>query len=633
MKRVCLLLFVFGMLSGVFVGPISADSVLAGIAVPSPVVKAPSLNVLSVGISKYNYLARLRTPTSDAQLLVSTLAMMNDRLTLKSAKTITDGEATKDQIIQEYRALIQQTDTDDLAIFFFSGHATQDPSKSRVYLIPAEFRQEPNELAARGLDLQRDIIATTPPEKKVLIIIDGCSVGDGNLGPLMDQHPQLVILASSKADELSFESASFASTAFVGALVDVLKNPNSDLDGDRQLSVEELYVQLYPKMVGTDIGFYGQQHPSMIGLRSHRLMLATSGAVEPPNPKRRLDLAADHLNIPDLASISKDVISINGTPLEQQDQYNVFDDKISFLGSGTDLVRKGLNLLTIGRQQYYLWRVGESLKAFKNPYQNSRAIIVAIDDYERRKDPLKRGPTPFPALSGMVKNAESLKAALISLGFPSEGIIELYDERASLENLEKALESFWIGGSNAAADRLFIYFGGHGENFQRNNLLVTYDYDERQKLMTTFQAKDLVERHSRNIQANHVLFAIDVCYSGLVFLGDEDDNERQLNDEIQRLAVIERNVSDKARNVITAGFGDQRAITENGGIFTKALVEGLGGKADPANTGVIQFDQLGIFVKDQVTRVARMQGFRQTPTYNNLKEFGDGRMMFIRSSK
>jgi hypothetical protein len=86
------------------------------------------------------------------------------------------------------------------------------------------------------------------------------------------------------------------------------------------------------------------------------------------------------------------------------------------------------------------------------------------------------------------------------------------------------------------------------------------------------------------------------------------------------------------RSKSAAVTGDQRTLSEKGGIFTKALIliEGLQGKADPANIGVIRFDQLGIYVKDRVTAFARLNGYSQVPDYSSLKEFGEGRVMFIR---
>jgi uncharacterized caspase-like protein len=628
MKRAFLFIGVL-LLSAGYLVPYRAfsDALIEGVEIGR--ARVPSVRLLSVGVGKYssNALPELKTPATDAQLLSSTFSSMEGRVTLKSAKVILDEDATKSGILVAYRTLISQSGPDDLAVFFFTGHSVQDRAHSKIYLMPSDMGvpSDPQFSAEQGVDLQRDIIQSTPPDRKVLIIVDGCHIGDGSLGPLMDLHPELAILASSKADELAFESDKLSSTPFVSAMTDVLKNPKSDLDGDQQLSVEELYIQLYVRMVQVNIGFYGQQHPSLIGLRSHRLMLATASKIEAPAATM-----AERLELPESFAPTEKV-SVNGNSLIEQDQYQIADGKLTFLGSGADLINAGINVLTIGRQQFYLWKVGASLKAFRNPYQNSRAIIVAIDDYDRKKDPLKRGPTGFSKLTGMVDNAKKLKSVLVSLGFPEEGIIELYDDDATSKKLGDTLESFWTGGANASADRLFVYFGGHGDNFQSNNLLVSYDYEESKRLMTTFQAKDLVERHSRNIQAKHVLFAIDVCYAGLVFLGPDDlKNENQELAENERLALIERDVKDRARNIITAGRGDQRALSEGGGIFTKALIEGLQGKADRANSGVIEFDQLGLYVRDRVTVIARFSGYNQVPEYSNLKDFGEGRMMFIR---
>jgi hypothetical protein len=162
---------------------------------------------------------------------------------------------------------------------------------------------------------------------------------------------------------------------------------------------------------------------------------------------------------------------------------------------------------------------------------------------------------------------------------------------------------------------------------------VTYDYVQSRRLLTSFQSKDLIERHSRSIQASHVLFALDVCYAGLVLLSPDERSSNQELEETERLALIERDVTRRARNIIVAGTGDQRALWENGGIFTAALIEGLQGKGDPFNTGVIQFDQLGIYVKNRVTISARRSGIMQVPKFVSMDEFGEGRVMFVRPAR
>ena len=77
--------------------------------------------------------------------------------------------------------------------------------------------------------------------------------------------------------------------------------------------------------------------------------------------------------------------------------------------------------------------------------------------------------------------------------------------------LEKALRDFWEGGKYAYADRLVVYFGGHGKGYDGGVRLVTYDYDAARPALTTFDAREFSEAESRNIAAKQVLFIMDVC--------------------------------------------------------------------------------------------------------------------------
>jgi uncharacterized caspase-like protein len=608
----------------------------------NPFVETPTVHLLTVGVSTYvdPQLPALQTPEPDARLLSAVFSSIGKRSKLASVTELTNETATKSSIIQAYTSILSRAKPDELVIFFFSGHSIQDRITSRVNLLPYDYQIPSGDRSniaggIGGIDLLRDIVNIAPADQKLLIIADGCNIGDGSLGPLFDRHPNISILASSKSDELAYESAKSPHTAFVSAIADVLKSARSDLDGDGQLSVEELYIQLYLQMTRSSVGYYSRQHPSLARLHSHRLMLAT--AEVSPVEVMSIDGLAPPAGTQAEVTISQapsdsDEISINGRRLEQSD-YRITDGKLAFLGPVADAINSGINSLEIGRRKFYLWKIGRSLKAFRDPYKYSRAILVAIDDYDRKGDLLQRGPTGFPQLTGMVNRTRELKSELIKLGFPEIDIIELYNEKATAKNFEDELKSFWVGGVKAETDRLFIYFGGHGEEFQKNNLLVTYDYEQPRRLLTSFQAKDLIERHSRNIQATHVLFALDVCYAGLVFLSsDDEERNKQDLEEGERLAMIERDVTSRARNIIVAGTGDQRALWENGGIFTAALIDGLRGRADPANSGVIQFDQLGIYVKNRVTGFARLNGFRQVPKFVSMDEFGEGRMMFIRST-
>jgi Putative metallopeptidase/Caspase domain len=274
-----------------------------------------------------------------------------------------------------------------------------------------------------------------------------------------------------------------------------------------------------------------------------------------------------------------------------------------------------------------LWELNQ-LQAFLDPYPTSYAILVAIDDYDRTKDRRWGGPTGFRKLTGMVDRAKELKEVLIRRGFPADNIKTLYDEQATKDDIEKALYEFWEGGKSAK--RLFFYFGGHGANQDGRGYLVTYNFDRARPTQSGFLMSDIVGRHFANIEAHHVLFAIDSCFSGLAVPGTlSGETDERTRKELSRLANIRAAVVPKARNLLVAGTGKQEALWENGGVFTRALVDGLNGDADLDKNKIILFDELAYHIKTRVIEKTAETGFDQVPSIFNADAIGNGRTLFL----
>ena len=81
--------------------------------------------------------------------------------------------------------------------------------------------------------------------------------------------------------------------------------------------------------------------------------------------------------------------------------------------------------------------------------------------------------------------------------------------------------------------------------------------------------------------------------------------------------------------MLAAGTGEH-ALWVTGGIFTKALIDGFGGKADIVKDGMIQFDELALYVDREVTAKAASVGVRQDPFAFSADTFGNGKILFLR---
>jgi uncharacterized caspase-like protein len=102
-------------------------------------------------------------------------------------------------------------------------------------------------------------------------------------------------------------------------------------------------------------------------------------------------------------------------------------------------------------------------------------------------------------------------------------------------------------------------------------------------------------------------FFFDTCHSGNVLGGKP--LRRDMNRLINELSSAETGVV-----VFAASTGQQLSAEDpawGNGAFTKALLEGLSGKADYSKRGVVTINALDLYIAERVAELTRNQ---QTPT-------------------
>jgi uncharacterized caspase-like protein len=224
-----------------------------------------------------------------------------------------------------------------------------------------------------------------------------------------------------------------------------------------------------------------------------------------------------------------------------------------------------------------------------------------------------------PRLNYAVADAQAVAAALPALGFPPETTRVLLDGEATKARIETVLYKEFAG--IGPDDRLLVYFAGHGETLPirggEEGYLLPVDADP-DALPLTAIAMDDVKRIGQRLKAKHAFFAVDACFSG--FALTRDVLPRTTTDEYLAAALRE-----PAVQVLTAGRKGERAIEEGGhGLFTRQLLEGLRGLADPEGRGLITAAQLAAWIEPRVVRDSKGQ---MTPQYGRLE--GEGQFVFI----
>ena len=183
----------------------------------------------------------------------------------------------------------------------------------------------------------------------------------------------------------------------------------------------------------------------------------------------------------------------------------------------------------------------------------------------------------------------------------------LTDEGATRDEIVDGLD--WITKQTTSKDVAMVFFAGHGVNDSMNRYYFCPHNIDLEKLLRTgvtfAEIKTVVETI-----AGKAVFFVDTCHSGNALGASRArDVTVDIIGFINELASAENGAV-----VFAASTGKQVSLENpewNNGAFTKALVEGLGGRADYQRTGRITVNMLDLYLSE---RVKELTGGRQTPT-------------------
>lgn len=241
-------------------------------------------------------------------------------------------------------------------------------------------------------------------------------------------------------------------------------------------------------------------------------------------------------------------------------------------------------------------------------YNNSWAIVVGIDDYAK-----------WPKLHYAAHDAQSVRETLIEkFGFASERIVSLKNAEATRTGILAAFHDTLAHDDVKKDDRIFVFFAGHGATRQLSSgrdlgYIVPVDSDPKQFATDAIPMTE-IQNIAESLNAKHVFFVMDACYSGLGLTRGGSANF--LRDNAKRIG----------RQMLTAGGTDQ--LVADGGpnghsIFTWTLLQGLSGKGDLNGDGLITATELAAYVAPAVSSVSA-----QTPAFGSLPGSEGGDFVF-----
>jgi len=229
--------------------------------------------------------------------------------------------------------------------------------------------------------------------------------------------------------------------------------------------------------------------------------------------------------------------------------------------------------------------------------KNVWAVVIGVNDYPH-----------FRKLRYAVDDAKAFYEHLVHYNkIPAENVTLLLDQEADLTKLRSTLGTR-LKNKAGKEDMVILYFAGHGATEKDalspdgdglEKYLLPYNADP-QDLYATALPMEEISRIFNRIRAERLVFIADSCYSGAS--GGRTISLTGVRANISD-AFLDRISRGKGRIILTAS-GANEVSCENDklkhGIFTYFLLEGLRGKADADQDGVVTVDEAYAYVSKHV---------------------------------
>jgi len=171
----------------------------------------------------------------------------------------------------------------------------------------------------------------------------------------------------------------------------------------------------------------------------------------------------------------------------------------------------------------------------------------------------------------------------------------LTDARATKDNVMDGLE--WLERQVTAKDVAVLFLAGHGINDSGGRYCFLPADADPGRIKRTMVADSELRDTLASLPGKVLLF-LDTCHGGSLLNGAGQRGSSDPNGFINELASAENGVV-----VFSASTGrqvSQESREWNNGAFTKALVEGLSGRADLQRTGRVTVNMLDLYISERV---------------------------------
>lgn len=252
--------------------------------------------------------------------------------------------------------------------------------------------------------------------------------------------------------------------------------------------------------------------------------------------------------------------------------------------------------------------------------EKSYALVVGVGQYNNKI---------FSNLPSE-KDATRIKNYLINkAGFDSVRLIT--GDKVTRERIYSLMASY--SKILTKKDQFLFYWSGHGvtqgQMRRKQGYLAIKTSSKNPATMLSMQN---ISSWDNNFKAKQTLYLLDACFSGIAASKAMSINQEQ---------TIKR-ISRPSRQILTAGLENEKTIAiqdMDGGVFTRALLDGLDGHADTnkgifIKDGIVTARELELYVRKRVDHERRRVGWKNpiTPVLYNFSQF-EGDFYFISDKK
>ena len=229
-------------------------------------------------------------------------------------------------------------------------------------------------------------------------------------------------------------------------------------------------------------------------------------------------------------------------------------------------------------------------------YTQAHALIIGVSKYRRI--------TALP--DAVINDATDVSATLASsahCGYDPAKITTLLDQQATRSGVLDALGD--LSKRAGADDTVCVFFSGHGglRKGASDSWLLTVECDTSDLANTAISAAELTAA-LHTIRAKRLLVFIDACHAGgaAALKGDSNGDSLEFGYAEKSLAQLGNGTG---RVLIASSRMSEKSWVmpgERNSAFTKALLAGLKGAADPGHGGYIKVFSLFDYLSEEVPK-------------------------------